>query len=110
MTHMQIHVAGVTPVLTDQVRAYAEYRVFSRLSPLARGVDVVQVIVQESDDDGGAICAISADLGEAGCVRARVRRPHPIGAIDAAADHLARIARRRLRRPQAPQPEAARSA
>jgi hypothetical protein len=75
---MQIYVAGAAPILNEQVRAYAEYKVFSQLASLGRD------------------CTISADLGEAGCVRTRIRRPHPVGAIDAAAHALARAAARRL--------------
>ena len=94
---MQIYVAGVAPILTPQVRAYAEYKVFSRLAPLARNVEMVQVVVTAaSDRDGGAVCAVTADLGDAGCVRTRVRRPQATGAIDLAAENVARAAARRL--------------
>ena len=97
LTPMQIYVAGVAPILTPQVRAYAEYKVFSRLAPLARNVDMVQVVVTEApDEDGGAVCAVTADLGDAGFVRTRVRRPQATGAIDLAAENVARAAARRL--------------
>lgn len=96
-TPMQIYVTGVTPLLTQQVRAYAEYKVFSKLAPLARSVDTVQVVVTgASEADGGAICVVTADLGDAGCVRTRVRRPQATSAIDAAAENVARAAARRL--------------
>ena len=97
ITPMQIYIAGVTPILTQQVRAYAEYKVFSRLAPFARNVDMVQVVVTEAPDgDGGTICAVTADLGDAGCVRTRVRRPQATSAIDIAADNVARAAARKL--------------
>ena len=96
-TPMQISVAGVTPLLTQQVRAYAEYKVFSRLAPLARSVEMVQVVVTEaSGAEGGAICAVTADLGDAGLVKTRVRRSQATSAIDTAADNVARAAARRL--------------
>lgn len=94
---MQIHVAGVSPLFTQQVRAYAEYKVFSRLAPFARYVELVQVVVTEgADAEGGTICVVTADLGDAGCVRTRVRRPRATGAIDIAAENVARAAARKL--------------
>lgn len=96
-TPMQIYVAGVMPLLTQQVRAYAEYKVFSRLAPLARSVALVQVVVTEAPGaEGGALCAVTADLGDAGLVRTRVRRSQVTSAIDTAADNVARAAARRL--------------
>ena len=93
---MQIHIRGTPPHVTMQIRAYAEYRVFSRLAPLARDVSSVLVVLSRTPDDRHTVCAVSADLGTAGCVRARTRHPHPTGAIDAAADRLAAAAGRRL--------------
>jgi ribosome-associated translation inhibitor RaiA len=91
---MQIEVLGADPHLTTQIRTYAEYRVFSRLAPLARDVTTVLVVLTRSSDDRYTVCALSADLGAAGCVRARRRHAHPTGAIDAATDHLADALRR----------------
>jgi ribosome-associated translation inhibitor RaiA len=91
---MQIEVVGAEPHLTAQIRTYAEYRVFSRLAPLAREVATVLVVLTRSRDDRYTVCAVSADLGPAGCVRARTRHAHPTGAIDAAADRLAEALRR----------------
>jgi ribosome-associated translation inhibitor RaiA len=91
---MQIEVLGAEPHLTAQIRAYAEYRVFSRLAPLARDVTTVLVVLTRSRDERYTVCALSADLGAAGCVRARTRHPHPTGAIDVAADRLVELLRR----------------
>lgn len=94
---MQIYVAGVPPLFTQQVRAYAEYRVFSRLAQFARHVEIVQVIVSEAEDEAeGTTCEVTADLGELGSVRTRVRRPQATSAIDVAADNVARAAARKL--------------
>ena len=96
-TPMEIYVAGVTPLLTQQVRAYAEYKVFSRLAPLARNVAMVQVVVTDGPEgEDGAVCAVTAYLGDAGCVRSRVRRRQATCAIDTAAENVARAAARRL--------------
>lgn len=93
---MQIQVVGDVPHITAQTRAYAEYRVFSRLAPLAREVTTVLVVLSRTLDSGQTVCAVSADLGTAGCVRARTQHPHPTGAIDAAADRVAAAVARRL--------------
>ena len=93
---MQIDISGTPPGVINQTRAYAEYRVFSRLAPMARDVAAVLVVLSRSRHDRHTVCAISADLGGAGTVRARAAHPHPTGAIDAAADRLAAAVRRRL--------------
>jgi ribosome-associated translation inhibitor RaiA len=94
---MQIHVAGAASYVTAQVRAYAEYRVFSRLAPLVDPAATVLVVVTRSGDPvQSTVCAVSADLGEAGTVRARSRHAHPSGAIDAAAEKLAAAVAERM--------------
>jgi len=93
---MQIHVSGGLAPLGTQVRAYAEYRIFSRLAPLARRIGGVEVVLTGRTRNALATCAVSADLGPAGSVRARVRRPQPIEAIDGAALALADAIVRRL--------------
>jgi ribosome-associated translation inhibitor RaiA len=91
---MQIEVLGADPHLTAQIRTYAEYRVFSRLAPLARDVTTVLVVLTRSRDDRYTVCALSADRGPSGFVRARTRHANPTSAIDAAADRLADALRR----------------
>jgi ribosome-associated translation inhibitor RaiA len=87
---MQIQVVGVASHLTPQVRAYAEYRVFTRLAPLLRGAaEVLIVVTRSGETDQPTVCAVSADLGPDGRIRVRARHPHPTGAIDAAAEKLA---------------------
>lgn len=93
---MQIDVLGAPPHVTTQIRAYAEYRVFSRLAPMARDVQTVLVVLSRVRGTGKTVCAVSADLGTAGTVRVRTRHAHPSGAIDAAADRLATAARSRV--------------
>ena len=91
---MQIHVTGTH--LGTQVKAYAEYRIFSRLAPLARRIAGVEVVLTGSPRDARATCAVTADLGPAGSVTTRVQRPQPIEAIDGAALALADAVTRRL--------------
>ena len=93
---MQIHVTGGPAPLGTQVRAYAEYRIFSRLAPLARRIGGVEVVLTGPARNAPATCAVTADLGPAGSVSARVRRPQSIEAIDGAASALADAVVRRL--------------
>lgn len=93
---MQIHVIGPAPEAAPQLRAYAEYRVFSRLAPLARDVLSVQVVMTTSKG-GETVCAVCADLGPAGSTQARSRHLHPIRALDIVADRLADATLRRIR-------------
>ena len=94
---MQIQITGTPPTVTQQMQAYAEYRVFSQLAPLAASVDTVQVIVAELEDGNGeTVCMITADLRGAGHVRTRARGAHLTRAIDVAAGNVARSAAKRL--------------
>ena len=93
---MRIEIVGPAPHLIERIRAYAEYRVFSRLAPLARDVGTVRVVVTQSADDGLTSCFVSADLGRGGWVRTRSRRAHPTRAIDTAAEKLSAATARRL--------------
>ncbi len=94
---MQIQVIGPAPDAVPQLRAYAEYRVFSRLAPLARDVRSVQVVMTTSKG-GATLCAVCADLGPAGSTQARSRHLHPIRALDIVADKLADATLRHMRR------------
>ena len=99
---MQISVIGPAPLMSQQVRAYAEYRLFTRLAPHARSVASVQVTVTSSPaGGGGSVCSVTADLGSCGRVRTRVRRPQMSNAIDVAAENVARAATRLLSAGQA---------
>src|SRR5688500_2111643 len=93
---MQIHVVGTAPAFSAQVKAYAEYKVFSRLAPLARRIGVVRIVLTNDGPEEPSCCAVTADLGEAGSVTSRVLRRQPIEAIDGAALALADAATRRL--------------
>ena len=93
---MQIRVVAVPSDLRAQVKVYAEYRIFSRLAPLARRVGSVDVVVSDRRVDAPASCAATANLGAAGSVTAKVERRQPIEAIDGAASALADLVARRL--------------
>jgi hypothetical protein len=93
---MQIDVIGTSPLLTSQTCAYTEYRMFSRLAPLAREVSAVLVVLSRVDDTSDTFCQATASLRTGGPVLACARHPHPTGAIDATADKLSAAVQRRL--------------
>jgi len=95
---MQISVVGPPSLSAEQIRAYAEYKLFSRLMTLGRGVCDIQAVVTAHLPDAQATCTVAVDLGEAGCVRTRVRRTGAVPAVDAAVETVARAASRRLAR------------
>ncbi len=86
---MQIHVSGAPARQSTQLKAYAEYRVFSRLAPFARRIGGVHVVLTGSRRGAAATCNVTADLGSNGAVSARVHRSQQIEAIDGAASALA---------------------
>ena len=94
---MQIHVLGAASSFSTQVKAYAEYKVFSRLAPHARRIGVVTVVLTSGNRaQEPACCAVTADLGAAGSVMTRVRRRQPVEAIDTAAAAVSDAVTRRL--------------
>ena len=92
---MQIRVATVPAHLRAQLSVYAEYRIFSRLASFARRIGRVDIVISECGS-GTARCAVTADLGATGSVRASIERTQPIEAIDTAASALADLVARRL--------------
>ena len=93
---MQISVVGPPALSAEQIRAYAEYKLFSRLVAFVSEIADVHVVVTAPGGDSTASCTVALDLGEAGCVRTRIRRGGAVSAVDAAAETIARAAARRL--------------
>lgn len=100
---MQITVAGPPSLSAEQIRAYAEYKLFSRLLTIARDITGVRAVITAFESNGDATCSVTVELGDAGCVRTRVRRGGAVPAVDAAADTIARAAVRRLARYACPE-------
>ena len=92
---MRIVIRSWPSVAAAPWRAYAEYRVFCRLAAMAGDITSVHVAVRRTAD-GTIQCAIRANLGSAGTMRARGHRHEPTGAIDMAVEELAKVTIRRL--------------
>lgn len=93
---MQISVIGPPTLSAEQIRAYAEYRLFSSLVALTRDIADVHAVITAHAGAGEATCRVTVDLGAAGRVRTLVRRAGAVPAVDAAAETVARAALRRL--------------
>ena len=96
VTLMRIKVSGVNIPITDDKRAYAEFRVFTSIAPhelRIRSVDVV--IRRESAANRSFLCRVVVDLGTSGRIKTQARAVHPTAAIDRAADRTAWLVSRR---------------
>jgi ribosome-associated translation inhibitor RaiA len=92
---MHIEVSGSPALHVEQMRGYAEYRVFSQFAALAHQVRTVRVVLSRSTDDRTS-CAMTAELSEGGRIRSRSRGSQPTRAIDSAAERLAEATSKRL--------------
>jgi ribosome-associated translation inhibitor RaiA len=94
---MRIRVSAIDTPVTDEKRAYAEYRFFTSIAPYEPRVVAVDVVVRR---DSGAsrqfLCTVTVDLGPSGRVRTQARAVHPSAAIDRAADRAAWLVGRRV--------------
>jgi hypothetical protein len=90
---VHISITGSEGLRTDQVRTYAEYRVFAALAPFGRHIRTASVHLGPGEDEE-VTCAIDVDLGDAERIRCVGRESHVIGAIDRAADRARRVLER----------------
>jgi ribosome-associated translation inhibitor RaiA len=94
---MHISITGSEGLTTDQVRAYAEYRVFAALARFGRSIREASVTLVLLAGDRGVSCTIDVDLGDGDVVHCSSTDPHVIGAIDRAAERARRMLERRAR-------------
>jgi ribosome-associated translation inhibitor RaiA len=90
LTTMQIFVVNDTAV-TEQTRAYTEYRVFTALAALSRLVEDVEVRLESATGDGSDTrCVVCVQTTSGKRARVRARGHHPYDAINRAADRIGR--------------------
>jgi ribosome-associated translation inhibitor RaiA len=96
---MRIRVSGITPPVTDEQRAYAEYRFFTSIALYETQIRAVDVVVRR---DAAAprqfLCTVAVGLRGDGHVKTQARAAHPTAAIDRAADRAAWLVGRRIGR------------
>ena len=87
---MRIEVTGKNDSATPQIRAYAEYRLFTTLARHARVIQRVCVILGSPDPQtGGALtCEVDVSLRASGSARVLAQGPHMHAAIDGAAERI----------------------
>lgn len=88
---IDIRVSKRSEDIAEQVRAYAEYRIFSAIAENVLGVQSVDVYLRTSDIPGigvSAMCVLSARL-PCRTIRVKARTSHATAAIDKAAARLA---------------------
>jgi ribosome-associated translation inhibitor RaiA len=93
---MRINVSGVNGPITDDKRAYAEYRFFTSIAQHDMSIRAVDVVIRrDSASHRSFLCTVVVDLGSSGQIRTQARAAHPSAAIDRAADRTAWLVRRR---------------
>jgi hypothetical protein len=92
---MRISVIGSDGLTTEQVRAYAEYRVFAALARFGRSIRAASVILQRVPN-GAVRCIVGIEIDDES-VQCTSTEPHVIGAIDRAADDVRRALSLRAR-------------
>lgn len=98
---MQISIRAPAGLVSHQMRAYAEYRVFEALARFGRAVRGATVNLDRTDSHDDLItCVIDVDLAEDAAVRCRSRRKQAAEAVDRAAVRARRAIERRVMQPR----------
>ena len=80
---MRIKVSGVDVSITNDQRAYTEYRVFTSIAPHGIRIRAVDVIIRrDSVPNRSFVCTIVVDLDSSGRIKTQARGAHPSAAID----------------------------
>ena len=86
---LRIAVTGLGDEVDGQTRAYAEYRLFSRLAAAREPVDHALIVLRGGGAQGAARCAITLTLCSGGLRSADARASHIYDAIDRAVESAA---------------------
>ncbi len=84
-------------VMSDQLRAYTEYRLFTSIARYGSLVRGAHVTLRRDPD--AFLCAVVIDLASSGQLKTRARAPHPSAAVDKAANRTAALLARRALQP-----------
>jgi len=87
---MRVDVAG-DAAITEQIRAYAEYRMFATLARFSRGIRGVRVTIKKTRSRRSVrniACEVTVTLDPSGSVRTRVSGPEAYVIIDRAAERI----------------------
>lgn len=87
---MRIGVSASGEEVDAQTRAYAEYRLFSRLASTDLVSDAAIALIGRGGRLRMAVCAIDVTLNQGKCLRIRARAQHIYDAIDQAVERAAK--------------------
>ena len=97
IARMRITLNGEDVAVTDQLQAYAEYRIFTSIARYASSIRVVKATLRQYPSDRNRfLCLVSVELGPSSRITSRARGLHPNSAIDRAADRMASELSRRV--------------
>lgn len=85
---MRIVVSSLGEAINQQIRSYAEYRIFSALS-MHDDVTDAQVKLRVSADE--VQCSVNVSLGSRGAIEARASASYAAAAVDRVAARLAEL-------------------
>lgn len=94
---MQIVLTGHHILISDELRTYVEYRLFTSTVQYEALIRSVNVTIRHNPGVRGRfLCLIAVDLGRTKPMKVRAVGPHPNLAIDRAAQRTATHLRRRI--------------
>jgi ribosome-associated translation inhibitor RaiA len=93
---MRIRISSIDTPISNEKRAYAEYRFFTSIAPYETRIEVVDVAVRRSAVGEQFLCTVAVNLGRDGHIKTQARALHPSAAIDRAADRTAWLIGRRI--------------
>lgn len=83
---MRIPLTGKDVIITDQLRTYVEYRLFTSVTPYQALIRAISVTLGQNRGNGGRfLCVVAVDLGPGEQIKIRASGAHPNAAIDRAA-------------------------
>ena len=91
---MRITVTDIGCTFGRQTRAYAEYRIFSRLARFDTVVHEAEVSLTSARAGGGARCAVVLRVDDGGTLRVSARGRQVYDAINCAAERISKELRR----------------
>jgi ribosome-associated translation inhibitor RaiA len=93
---MRIMLSGANDIVTDRMRTYTEYKMFTSIARYGALVRAVYVTLQRRGRKReGFLCGVVIDLGRSGQIKIQARGGHPIAAIDRVCERAGRLLGRR---------------
>lgn len=89
---MRIMFSGANDIVTDRVRAYTEYRMFTSIARYGNLVRAVQVTLRpRAHNREGFLCEVVIDAAPSGQIKVQARGTHPTAAIDRVCERAGRL-------------------